>query len=263
MPRTNLVSVVMPTAKRPEMLALSLQALASESTASKRTQTSTVSEIDVRIFADIGANLDDLEFVRDTYYPNAAISTAEPHPPVLSGCWNILNAVQRGYETGAGRVILLEEDVLVLPGFFKWHLDIKLQPSVLATCGRWSGFNDKYGPLYTNPGSCLSRPLLDKLIPHINDDYFTHLRSYLDEHFGAWDEMSELDDGLIRRVIHQMGGQALFPAEPVARHIGWRFYNAIDIYMNRETSIEKRIARLREIILSLKPGDRYCADFEF
>ena len=238
------------------MLALSLAALASSVPNAN---------VEVRIFADHGSNLEDIEYVRDTYYPDAAISTAEEHISAPSGCWNILAAIKRGYETGAGKVILLEEDVLVCRGFYDFHLhpNIKSQPSVLATCGRWSRFNDKYGSLYTNPGSCLHRPLLDRLVCHINDEYFTGLRSYLDRHFGPWDEMSELDDGLIRRVIRQMGGRAIFPETPVVRHIGWRFYNKIDIYMNRETDIEKRITRLEEIISTLRPTDRYCQDFEF
>jgi hypothetical protein len=247
------VVVVIPTHARVEMLALTLEALANVNICAD------TEALDVNIYADTGANLEDIDWVRDHYYPDATIFHAPEHIQAPSGCWNILNAIKQGYETGAERIILLEEDVLPLPGFLEFHL----AQTELASCGRWVRFNDIYGPLYTNPGSCLSRELVEQLIPHICDEYFTGLRSYLDRHFGSWDTQSELDDGLIRRVIRQMGGKAVYPDTPVARHIGFRFYNKLDLYMNLEETIPEKIIRLREIISKIRLGDRYATDFEF
>jgi hypothetical protein len=236
------------------MLALTLQ---------KLQNSNRPDNLDVRIFADNSADLESVEYVRDLYYPEALIFQAKPHVEAPSGCWNILNSIKQGYETGANLIILLEEDVLVHVGFFEHHFNAINGHQVLASCGRKDkNFYPLYPDLYTNPGSCLKRELVANLIPHINDDYFTRLREYMDERFGPWDTQSSLDDGLIRRVIRQMGGRAVYPDTPVCAHQGWRFYNKLDLYMNFEVGIENKIRRLREIIKTIRPGDRYATDFE-
>jgi len=243
--------VVMPVCHRPELLALALE---------KLDQARKPENLDVRIYADTSADLESIECVRDVYYPEALIFQANPHIQAPSGCWNILNAIKSGYRTGADYIFLIEEDVLIKPDFFTFHLS---QTDCLASCGR----KDRrhyllYPDLYTNPGSCLHRELVEQLIPHICDDYFTRLREYMDEHFGSWDTQSHLDDGLIRRVIRQMGGRAVYPDIPVCAHQGFRAYNKLDIYMNYEISIEEKIKRLREMLRTVKPTDRYTGDFD-
>ena len=237
------------------MLALTLK---------KLSQSQTPSNLDVRIFADVSADLESIEYVRDLYYPEALIFQAKPHIYAPSGCWNILNSIKHGYETGADLIFMLEEDVLVRKNYFQWHQQIHTNNEYLASCGRKDRHHyPLYGPLYTNPGSCLSRRLVEQIIPHICDDYFLRLRGYLDEKLPPrWDEQSSLDDGLIRRVIRKMDGKCAYPDVPVCSHIGWRFYNKLDLYMNREVGIENKIRRLREIIQTIRSGDRYASDFE-
>lgn len=264
------LTVVMPTAKRPEMLALALQKLETASSnlsqyqKAHSTTTTYLSNLDVRIYADTQANLEHVEYVRDQFYPDALILHAKPHSEAPSGTWNILNSIKAGYETGADLVFLIEEDVLVRPNFFEHHLSTMATGEYLASCGRKDrGHYPVYGALYTNPGSCLSRALVEQLIPHLNDEYYRDLRGYLDCALPPrWDEQSNLDDGLIRRVVRQMGGKVAYPDTGVCVHQGWAFYNKIDIYMNDETDIEKRIARLKELISKIRPGDRYARDFE-
>jgi hypothetical protein len=222
---------------------------------------------DVRIYLDTSTEerLSEVEWVRDTYLPRAQIFHAKSHTPAPSGTWNILNAIRQGYETGASGVFLIEEDVLIRPKtFFSWHREQMATGKYLATCGRteirlFALHNYDY---YTNPGSLLSRQLIERILPHLCDAYYSDLRGYLLAHFPRWDVMSILDDGLIRRVIEQMGGRVLTAVPGVCVHQGFHFYNNIDIYKNHETAIDKKIARLREIIASLKPGGRYCKDFE-
>jgi hypothetical protein len=248
------LAIAIPTAKRPELLALTLE---------KLSESRLPSNVDVRIYADTDANLDDIDWVRDRYFPEALMFHAPKHVEAPSGCWNILNSIKQSYLATSGHVILLEEDVSVRPWFYEHHLNTANGHQVLASCGRKDkNFYPLYPDLYTNPGSCLKRELVANLIPHINDDYFTRLREYMDEHFGPWDTQSNLDDGLIRRVIRQMGGRAVYPDTPICAHQGWRFYNKLDLYMNFEVGIENRIRRLREIIKTIRPGDRYASDFE-
>jgi len=237
------------------MLALNLE---------KLSQSRLPSNVDVRIYADVQADLESVEYVRDLYFPEALIFQAKPHIFAPSGAWNILNSIKQSFLATDSHVILLEEDILVRPWFYEHHLNAINGQNVLASCGRKDRQHyPRYGPLYTNPCSALRRELIEQLILHINDDYFTRLREYLDEHFEPWPTQSILDDGLIRRVIRQMGGQAVYPEEPVCTHIGWRFYNKLDLYMNYETTMEGKIRRLQELMRSIKLGDRYATDFEF
>lgn len=226
----------------------------------KLSQTSQLPD-SINIYADVGSNLEEIRYAIQTYLPQASLFPQSPHIAAPSGCWNILNSIKRGYETSADRIFLVEEDILVKPTFFEWHLS---QTDCLASCGRKDRRHyPLYGLLYTNPGSCLHRELVEQLIPHINSDYFTRLRDYLDEKLPPrWDEQSMLDDGLIRRVIRKMGGKAVYPEMPVCAHQGFRAYNKLDLYMNYETSIEGKIERLREILRTVKPTDRYASDFD-
>jgi hypothetical protein len=215
----------------------------------------------VSIYADTSANLDEIEWVRDTYLPTADIHHAKPHLEVPSGCWNILNSIKQGYLTGADRVYLVEEDVMVRPNFFEWHNSIG--DEFLASCGRKDpAFYPRYPGLYTNPGSCLHRDLLDAVVPHINDDYFRRLRDYMDEKLPPkWDEHSNLDDGLIRRTIRNMQGKCAYPETPVAVHQGFHFYRKVDRFVN-EGTIEERVEGLRKMLARIKPMERYAHDLE-
>jgi hypothetical protein len=216
---------------------------------------------DVHIYADSvdETRLREIEVVRDLYFPEAFLFHAQPHIAAPSGCWNILNTIKNASQW-AENVYLVEEDVIVFPGFFDWH---EAQNDAVASCGRrhWDS-RWKYRDLYTNPGSCLRRPLLDALLPHICDDYFRDTRGYLDRTFGPWHEITHLDDGLIRNVMKQQCWFPVYPDAPVCAHIGFRGYGQLDIYANNETEIEKKIARAREIMAGVSNTDQYARDFE-
>ena len=239
--------VVMPTFRRTEMLALSLQRLSAAD-----------SDLDVRIYQDScdEKRLDDVEYVRDLYYPSAQIYVAHPHVSAPSGAWNILNSLKQGYESGADRIFLLEEDVLVYPGYFEWSLQ---QHWAFATCGRRVARHSS--DYYTNPGASFRSTNLACIIPHICAEFFADRRAYLDRTFGEMCDASDLDDGLIRRVIRQQNGFVAYPEKPLVSHIGWQYYNKLDIYKNDGT-IQERIENLRAMMKQIKPADRYCGDFE-
>lgn len=243
--------VVIPTCHRPEMLALCLERLGQAPGLPP-----------VLIFPDVPADLDEVWYVKEHYLPQAKYHKPFPHIQAPSGCWNILYSIKQGYLTGADRVYLVEEDVMVRPNFFQWHNSIG--DEFLASCGRQDAhFYPRYPNLYTNPGSCLHRPLLDAVVPHINDDYFTRLRAYMDEFLPPkWDDHSDLDDGLIRRTIRNMGGKCAYPPEPgVAVHQGFHFYRKVDRFQN-EGNIVERIEGLRKMLSRIKPMERYAHDLE-
>jgi len=254
--------IVIPTFARPELLALCLEKLEQAINAPD----------DVRIFLDTSPEMRvaEVEYVRDKYLPRAQIFHAKPHTKVASGTYNILMSLKAGYETGAERCWLIEEDVLVYPQtFFTWHrsaikgcIGPEQSNKVAASCGRkHPDLRWQYRDLYCNPGSCLRRPLLDALVPHINSEYFQDTKAYCDKHFPPW-EVSTLDDWLIRRVMKQEGMSCVYPETPVCAHVGFRGYGSLDIYQNNEADLGKRIERARYLLATVKPTDQYARDFE-
>jgi len=245
--------IAIPTAHRPEFLALTLEKLSGA-------VSKTVGTNSVHIYADSvdETRLREIEVVRDLYFPEAFLFHARPHIQAPSGCWNILNAIKSA-SRWADDVYLVEEDVLVYPDFFDWH-ESQTAP---VSCGRrhWD-LRWRFRDLYTNPGSLLRRPLLDALLPHINDDYFSDPRGYLDRTFQPWHEITHLDDGLIRNVMRESHWLPAYPEKPMCAHIGFRGYGNLDIYQNNEEDIVKRIERAREILAAVKPTDPYAKDFE-
>jgi hypothetical protein len=245
--------VVIPAANRPELLALTLEGLSNAPGCPD----------DVRIYIDYPAkdSLDTFAWVRDNYLPTADLYLAKPHIAAPSGCWNILNSIKQGYESGADIIYMIEEDVRVFPNYFP-YAKAAIAAGYPAALGRATPMNRNNGPVYTNPGSALSRSTAEKVVRHINDDYFTRLRAYLDEHFGVYPNYSDLDDGLIRRIILADKGECMVPETPKAAHLGFYFYNKLDIYVNREGTIQEKIERARELFRTVKVGDRYSRDFE-
>lgn len=247
--------VVIPTLRRPEMLALTLE---------KLSRTPEADRLDVRVYIDTAPDevLADVEYCRDTYLPTAEIFRAGEHVRVLSGCWNILNALQAGYETGAEYVFLVEEDVFVAPNFFSWHLDKHVEREFFVTCGRRHGRMPR--DFYSNPGTCYSRRALAQILPHVNSDFFRDTKAYLDKHFPTMiGKDGNLDDGLIRKVQRQTNGLVCCAEPAVAFHQGFHYYNRMNGFMNTGRTIIERIEFLRTLLPTLDPrGNKYVADYE-
>lgn len=250
--------VVMPTAKRPEMLALALERL------SRAVDAPT----DVRLFLDVSQDekikkirIEETEYVRDAFYPTASITHVRPHFVVPSGMYCILMALKNGYESGKDFCFLIEEDIFIRPKeFFSWHYQAQVSGDYLATCGRKLPRLPSYDK-YQNPGSCFRHEKLGLIVPHINDELFRDRSLYYRKHFVNAPELSDLDDGLIRRVAKTGGHKVLYPETAMCSHLGFLAYNRYDGYLNLGT-IEQRIAGLRKLLPKVNPEARYTKDFE-
>lgn len=236
------------------MLALSLQRLQAAWS---------VPEVHIYLDTCSAIKLDEVERVRDLYFPTAFIFRAGEHEQAPSGCWNILNAIKSGYNTGAKYVFLVEEDVMVYPDFFQWHWkahqDVDSEQDFVASCGRrWRYYNSDF---YTNPGACLNRNLLNEVVWHINDDFFSDRRGYMNNFFGEMDEASDLDDGLVRRVMRFVGAQLIYPDSPVCAHQGFWAYQKFVEYKTYGL-VDERIEQLRNMLSKIDPNGRYTKDFE-
>jgi hypothetical protein len=226
----------MPT-NRPEFLALALERLAAARC-----------RPEIHIYVDdvSESTLREVEVVRDRFLSEAFLFSARPHVKAPSGCWNILNSIKAAAEW-AEDVYLVEDDIMVTPDFFEWHQAQTTEVS----CGRKDPrFFPAHPYMYTNPGSCLRRPALDRILPHINDDYFARLRGYLDEHFAPAPEWSELDDGLIRRLV----GMCAYPDKAVCYHQGIRSWGKSNLFP-ASGDVMERVEQLRETIRRIEAGD--------
>ena len=244
----------MPSLKRPEFLALALEKLAS---------TKEAEHVDVRIFLDCGMphRLADVEYCRDTYLPTAEIYLAKDHEKVLSGAWNILNALRNGYESGKEFIFLVEEDIMVRPNFFSWHWDAHASDDYFVTCGR------KYGrfPLdfYSNPGTCYRHDKLALVMPHVSKEYFGGTEAYVNKKFPTMiGQDGSLDDGLIRKVIRSVKGKVTCAVPAVCAHQGFHYYDRLAEFKNEGKTIQERIECLRVILQKVKEPSRYNSDFE-
>lgn len=217
----------------------------------------------VCIFQDTSSEerIREVEYVRDTFYPTAFISHAKSHVSVPSGMFNILRALKGGYESGADFCFLIEEDILIKPSeFFPWHYQAQASGDYLATCGRKLPRLPSYSR-YTNPGSCFKHDKLGLIVPHINEELFRDRVTYYNNKFGRMEELSQLDDGLIRRIAKAGGHEVLYPETAKCAHIGFMAYNRYDGWLNLGP-IEQRIAGLRKMLPKVSPDGRYTKDFE-
>jgi hypothetical protein len=244
--------VVIPTLRRPEMLALTLQHLS---------QTRQASSLDVRIYVDhtTEQRLDEVEYVRDTFFPTADIFHAATHVLCPGGTWNILQSLKSGYETGVEFIFFVEEDVFVRPEFFDRHLEMQASGDYFVTCGRKLPNRDEF--YYSNPGTCYRREKLALVIPHINDRYFADQAGYVEEHFPNMQDAGTNDDGLIRRVMQSVGGKALCAVPPTAYHQGFHYYNRMPQF-TVEGTLPEKIEQLKVLLQKVNPKDRYSSDFE-
>lgn len=230
----------------------------------KLSRTPEAESLDIRIFVDTCSDerLEDVEFVRDTYLPTAQIYRANRHIQVLSGTYNILMSLKSGWETGADYVCLVEEDIFVRPEFFKKHIEMHESEDLFVSCGRRCGKM----PLdfFSNPGSMYKRDKLALIIPHINDEYFSDPVRYLKKHFPSMDGLDRpLDDGLIRKVIRSVDGKVRSAEPRICSHVGFRYYNRLDPYMNTGKTIQEKIQKLRELLPMVRKSDQYAGDFEY
>jgi hypothetical protein len=255
------IVVVMPTLKRTEMLALSLEALS---------RTPQAFQLDLRIFLDHthdhklnDIRLSETEFVRDKYFPTAEIFAANNHVVTPGGCYNILQSLAAGYQTGADYIFMVEEDVIVRPDFIDRHIELQSSGDYFVTSGRKLAYFDD--TFYSNPGTCYRSDKLAHVIPHICDQYFYNPKAYLEQRFPNMDDAGVLDDGLVRRVMRSLGEKAKCAVPRICSHIGWHYYGKMQMYKN-EGRLEDRIAWIREFLSDIparKAADpRYIGDLE-
>jgi hypothetical protein len=164
-----------------------------------------------------------------------------------------------GYKTHADFVFFIEEDVFVTADFFDRHLAMQASGDYFVTSGRKLRNRDE--TYFSNPGSCYRHDKLAMVVPHVCPAYFADMAGYVERNFPGMQDAGILDDGLIRRIMQSVGGKAMCAVPAIAFHQGFHYYNRMPQY-KVEGSLEERISRLKYLLTTVNPDDRYTGDFE-
>jgi hypothetical protein len=232
--------VIVPTHNRPELLALCLEHLAA---------CHGISDKDVWVRAESRGELgryaeENYEVIKQFAHRFCLFYQHAPQHSFHGNSFNLLTAYKDAYHSGAERVYLVEDDVLVSPDFFRWHdALLSRHPGLFCSVG-WHclrrgdvprGATDPHAYFlskedYASIGVCWPRDMLGRVVLHATMDYFNNPAGYLKRHF-SHDPLS-LDfseqDGLIMRVLRETNAPVSWPFLRRCSHVGWYGYHRPD-----------------------------------
>lgn len=181
-------------------------------------------------------------------FPELKIVTTVMDPHSYRGnSFNVLSAYRRAVEAGAPFVFMVEDDVMVEPDFFCWHYEAQASKPFCSVGVE----NTRSGKLKTTEdfaslGVCFSCETLTHIIKHGVTNYFSNTGRYCQDKFGIVPGEHTEQDGLILRIMRSLGGTAIFPESPKARHIGWYGYNHAD-GLRPEGTLQERYDAVRKV----------------
>lgn len=141
--------------------------------------------------------------------------------------FNVLTAYKESFAAGHPLTFLVEDDVMVEPGFFAWHRAVHESEQLFCSI---ASANTRSGQLRTKDdfaslGVCFPLASLGLIVPHARVAYFINMGKYCVDTFGGDSKLFCEQDGLILRIMKQAGGTARYPETPLARHVGDYGYN--------------------------------------
>jgi hypothetical protein len=168
--------VIIPTYDRPEMLWLCLEHLAA-----------CPESADVHVWVCVDAHVNQPSAPREEIlavvkkFPQLFVDVKFRSPHQYSGnSFNVLTAYKDAYRSQASYVFLIEDDVMISPGFFTWHRE--QHDGHMLGCSIAIAKGPRQGP-YASLGVCFRRETLQIVTPHCNDAYFRNMRGYIRERF--------------------------------------------------------------------------------
>lgn len=187
---------------------------------------------------------------------------------------NTLEAYKEACQTDAKFVYLIEDDVLVMPDFFKWHEAAQAEGdfmcSIAYRCHRNAAVRkDIADPAaylisnqdYASIGVCWRREKLVSVVRHAKEEYYKDLSGYIKLNFpdNRFSDCFTEQDGLIMRVMGETHGNTIWSSfVPRAFHVGFASYN-------RPRSARLSYQELKETIhdeQKIKEADRDFGDIE-
>lgn len=187
-----------------------------------------------------------------------------PHSYV-GNSYNTLESYKEALGTGAGKIYLVEDDVMVAPDFFRWHRAAHELENVFCSIahpivGRvlYDTFTDadkvyRSQSDFSSLGVCWKPEVLRTIVQHGCPQYFQDMVGYVrvvfpESKFGlSWTEQ----DGLIRRELVRSHLMTVYPCLPRAVHVGFYGYHRPAVNY-RALPLKERIERVGQIISDVK-----------
>lgn len=155
---------------------------------------------------------------------------------------NVMKSYKAAFaEKDVRYVYLVEDDVFVMPDFFKWHEALQQEGdfmcSVAYRCSRNQEaiameINDPNAYFlssrdYASIGVCWKREKLAPIVKHCVDEYFENLDGYMLRTFPGNRFAGDFaeQDGLIMRVLWETKGIIAWSFVPRVFHMGWYGYH--------------------------------------
>ena len=169
--------------------------------------------------------------------------------------FNLVGSLQRAYESGAERIFLVEDDIIVAPDIFEWHEETLDRAYPLVSCATALNKSAHFqinGPMamdesYKNPNAykrtigpysshaaAFSRNCLGGLIQYFNDKQFT------------WEPGLE-QDVRIQQYLAVRGHRSIWPYVPRAYNVGVYSYH-INTGQRLQGTLEEKVRVLDSVI---------------
>ena len=249
--------VIVPTYRRPELLQVCLEHIYSQAA---------VAELDVQVcvdnhtYANGLAPIEEIKQVVDKFYaPNLKLKIREPHS-YEGNSYNVLTAYADAYNDGCEHVFEVEDDIMVSHDFFAWqYKQFQKSQEWFAVIGarnfRTPVPKDAVDCFTTCSEDLVSwgvgypRKTLEKILPHVNHDYFSNMPNYVTKTF-PWFKGSAAfseQDGLLQRVMLQNPVPVVWSVPVRAYHCGWWGYHR-PTNIRPTGTLEQRVQQVRDTL---------------
>jgi hypothetical protein len=227
--------VIIPTYNRPELLSICLECLS---------KCPEIKDLDIYVYLDNHGST--VEYRKYRLWTSTVVSRflnlniklicREPHG-YSGNSYNVLMAYAEAYKDGCEHIFEIEDDILVTPDFFTWqYQEFNAKNPWFAVIGSKNLRNKNfYLTSYVTMGEDLCscgvgypRATIEKIIPHIKDEYFRDMSKYVIEKFPNFtgDATFSEQDGLLQRIMLDESEHFVYWAVPEkAYHIGWWGYH--------------------------------------
>lgn len=190
-----------------------------------------------------------LQLVADLF-PNRCFTSCQEAHESYGNSRNIVDALKFGYNIGAERVYLVEDDILVAPDFFSWHEAVLEEPNVFVSC---STALSKSAHFQINGPQAMDEAYQDPAAYYLAEGpYSSHAVAFKRDNLGqllSWFASEDRkwapgyeQDLLTQQFLHVTKQKSGWPFMLRAVHIGWYSYHVNTGRKFTGTLIEKTTA---------------------
>jgi hypothetical protein len=173
----------------------------------------------------------------------------------FNNTFNILEGYKEAFHSGYDYIYLIEDDVMLLPGFFEWHTRVQKESVFVSCAGRHKDSLDVVNPIEENlndpdgrvfsdsayssaAGVCFPRASVELIAQRIATKA---VYDWIDQ-----DRQSQQDKE-IQRLMQSMGGRSVWPVAPRCYHEGW-YGTGCTIAPRPSGLLSDRISYIRNIL---------------